>query len=152
MYTFLSVEHMLQSFLHIPWCAVLELLCWPDCRQSMSGLMYCTFYLCYKVSRYSYVHHRLCLAVIIALPAATPKEFMNTASFALGDFTNRTSAYDPPFLCSQYNVIPVNGWPNGYAFIMSFLAPLWTICMWKYLYPSQDLTNARLLRFKCAYF
>lgn len=24
--------------------------------------------------------------------------------------------------------ILVNGWPNGFAFIMSFLAPLWTIC------------------------
>jgi amino acid transporter len=22
----------------------------------------------------------------------------------------------------------VNGWPNGYAFILSFLAPAWTIC------------------------
>lgn len=30
----------------------------------------------------------LCLAVIIALPAATPKEFRNTASYALGNFTN----------------------------------------------------------------
>ena len=31
---------------------------------------------------------RLCLAVIVALPAATPKEFRNTASFALGGFSN----------------------------------------------------------------
>ena len=30
----------------------------------------------------------LCLAVIIALPASTPKELMNDASFALGNFTN----------------------------------------------------------------
>ncbi|KAI0790897.1 amino acid permease-domain-containing protein [Abortiporus biennis] len=52
----------------------------------------------------------LCLAVIIALPAATPKEFRNTASYAFGNFTN------------------TSGWPNGYAFILSFLAPLWTIC------------------------
>ncbi|OAX32315.1 amino acid transporter [Rhizopogon vinicolor AM-OR11-026] len=51
----------------------------------------------------------LCLAVIIGLPAATPKEYMNTASYALGNFTN------------------LNGWPDGYAFILSFLAPLWTI-------------------------
>lgn len=36
---------------------------------------------------------RLCLAVIIALPAATPKEFKNTAKFALGDFTNCLSAH-----------------------------------------------------------
>ncbi|KAJ7145839.1 APC amino acid permease [Mycena epipterygia] len=52
----------------------------------------------------------LCMVVIIALPAATPAEFKNTASFALGDFSN------------------LNGWPDGYAFILSFLAPLWTIC------------------------
>ncbi|KAF9489100.1 APC amino acid permease [Pleurotus eryngii] len=52
---------------------------------------------------------RLCFAIIIALPIATPSEFKNTASYALGDFTN------------------MNGWPNGYAFILSFLAPLWTI-------------------------
>jgi len=32
---------------------------------------------------------RLCLAVIIALPVATPAEFKNSASYALGDFTNR---------------------------------------------------------------
>ncbi|OAX33684.1 hypothetical protein K503DRAFT_775337, partial [Rhizopogon vinicolor AM-OR11-026] len=51
----------------------------------------------------------LCLAVIIGLPAATPKEYMNSASYALGNFTN------------------LNGWPDGYAFILSFLAPLWTI-------------------------
>ncbi|KAL7278617.1 hypothetical protein ACG7TL_007618 [Trametes sanguinea] len=34
----------------------------------------------------------LCLAVIIALPAATPKEFRNSASYALGNFTN--SSFD----------------------------------------------------------
>ncbi|KAF8961614.1 amino acid/polyamine transporter I [Flammula alnicola] len=51
----------------------------------------------------------LCLAIIIALPAATPREFKNTAKVALWDFYN------------------VDGWPNGYAFILSFLAPLWTI-------------------------
>ncbi|ETW76157.1 amino acid transporter [Heterobasidion irregulare TC 32-1] len=51
----------------------------------------------------------LCLAIIIGLPAATPTELKNTASFAFGDFQN------------FYN------WPNGYAFILSFLAPLWTV-------------------------
>ncbi|KAF5375416.1 hypothetical protein D9615_008014 [Tricholomella constricta] len=51
----------------------------------------------------------LCIAVIIALPAVTPAELRNTAKFALWDFTN------------------FNGWPDGYAFILSFLAPLWTI-------------------------
>lgn len=30
-------------------------------------------------------------------------------------------------LCN-YDDDLVNGWPDGYAFILSFLAPLWTIC------------------------
>ncbi|KAK7055125.1 gaba permease [Favolaschia claudopus] len=50
----------------------------------------------------------LCVVVIIALPAATA--FKNSAAVALGKFEN------------------LNGWPDGYAFILSFLAPLWTIC------------------------
>lgn len=67
----------------------------------------------------------LCLAVIIALPAATPKEFKNTAKFALGDFTN------------------LNGWPDGYAFILSFLAPLWTICSFdSSVHISEEASNA----------
>ncbi|EKM52368.1 uncharacterized protein PHACADRAFT_260687 [Phanerochaete carnosa HHB-10118-sp] len=67
----------------------------------------------------------LCLAVIIALPTATPKEFRNTASFALGDFTN------------------LHGWPNGYAFILSFLAPLWTICSFdSSVHISEEASNA----------
>ena len=69
----------------------------------------------------------LCMAVIIALPAATPKELMNDASFALGNFTNSASATSfLPLLLTPY--LKVNGWTNGYAFILSFLAPLWTIC------------------------
>ncbi|KAG1855175.1 amino acid permease-domain-containing protein [Suillus subalutaceus] len=51
----------------------------------------------------------LCFIVIIALPIATPSEFRNSASYALGDFTN------------------LDGWPSGFAFILSLLAPLWTI-------------------------
>lgn len=35
----------------------------------------------------------LCLAVIIGLPAATPKELKNTPSFALGNFTNCEERY-----------------------------------------------------------
>ncbi|KAH7882169.1 amino acid/polyamine transporter I [Phlebopus sp. FC_14] len=67
----------------------------------------------------------LCLAVIIALPAATPKEYMNSASFALGNFTN------------------LNGWTNGYAFILSFLAPLWTICSFdSSVHISEEASNA----------
>ncbi|KAK0224642.1 amino acid/polyamine transporter I [Armillaria nabsnona] len=51
----------------------------------------------------------LCLGIIIALPIVTPSEFKNTAHFALGEFVN------------------LNGWTDGFAFILSFLAPLWTI-------------------------
>ncbi|KAI9508233.1 APC amino acid permease [Russula earlei] len=51
----------------------------------------------------------LCLAVIITVPVATPKELKNTASYAFGNFTN---LYD---------------WPNGFAFISSLSAPVWTI-------------------------
>ncbi|KAI0744734.1 APC amino acid permease [Earliella scabrosa] len=67
----------------------------------------------------------LCLAVIIALPAATPKEFRNTASYALGNFTN------------------VSGWSDGYAFILSFLSPLWTICSFdSSVHISEEASNA----------
>ncbi|EIW76668.1 amino acid transporter [Coniophora puteana RWD-64-598 SS2] len=67
----------------------------------------------------------LCLAVIIALPAVTPAEYKNTASFALGNFTN------------------MNGWPDGYAFILSFLAPLWTICSFdSSVHISEEASNA----------
>ncbi|KAH9477067.1 putative amino-acid permease C11D3.08c [Psilocybe cubensis] len=51
----------------------------------------------------------LCLAIIIGLPAATPTEFRNPAKTALWDFSN------------------LHGYPNGFAFILSFMAPLWTI-------------------------
>ncbi|EUC65010.1 APC amino acid permease, partial [Rhizoctonia solani AG-3 Rhs1AP] len=51
----------------------------------------------------------LFLAILIALPAATPAQFKNSASYALGDFTN------------------LSGYPNGFAFFLSWLAPVWTI-------------------------
>ncbi|KAF8690359.1 hypothetical protein AX14_002975 [Amanita brunnescens Koide BX004] len=51
----------------------------------------------------------LAFAIIIAVPAATPTEFRNSAKYVFGNFTNQTS------------------WPNGFAFILSFLTPLWTI-------------------------
>ncbi|KXN82731.1 hypothetical protein AN958_02223 [Leucoagaricus sp. SymC.cos] len=58
---------------------------------------------------YVFLNIALFLVVIIALPIATPREFVNKASFAFGHFDN------------------VSGWPNGYAFILSFLAPAWTV-------------------------
>ncbi|KAL0570057.1 hypothetical protein V5O48_011899 [Marasmius crinis-equi] len=69
--------------------------------------------------------HCLCLAIIIALPASTPSEFKNSASFALGAFVN------------------IDGWPNGFAFIYSFLAPLWTIGSFDCsVHISEEATNA----------
>ncbi|KAF7366997.1 APC amino acid permease [Mycena sanguinolenta] len=55
------------------------------------------------------VNFALILAVIISLPAATPKEFKNDTRYALGKFNN------------------INDWPNGFAFCLSFLTPLWVI-------------------------
>ncbi|KAI0255444.1 amino acid permease-domain-containing protein [Lactifluus subvellereus] len=67
----------------------------------------------------------LCFAVIIALPTATPRELKNSASYALGNFTN---SYD---------------WPNGFAFILSFLAPVWTICSFdSSVHISEEASNA----------
>lgn len=67
----------------------------------------------------------LCLAIIIALPAATPEEFKNPASYALGGFTN------------------FSGWPDGFAFCLSFLAPLWTISGFDAsLHISEEASNA----------
>ncbi|TFK47246.1 APC amino acid permease [Heliocybe sulcata] len=67
----------------------------------------------------------LCLAVIIALPIVTPSEFKNSASYAFGNFSN------------------VSGWPNGFAFILSFLAPLWTICSFdSSVHISEEASNA----------
>ncbi|KAF8670193.1 hypothetical protein AX14_005909 [Amanita brunnescens Koide BX004] len=51
----------------------------------------------------------LVFAIIIAVPAATPAEFQNGAKYVFGNFTNLTS------------------WPNGFAFILSFIMPLWTV-------------------------
>ncbi|TFK19375.1 amino acid transporter [Coprinopsis marcescibilis] len=67
----------------------------------------------------------LCVAVIIALPIATPSEYRNTAHFALGEFNN------------------FSGWSNGFAFIYSFLAPLWTICSFdSSVHISEEAANA----------
>ncbi|KAF8507404.1 amino acid/polyamine transporter I [Gautieria morchelliformis] len=58
---------------------------------------------------YIFLNIALCFIVIIVLPVATPKELHNSPSYAFGHFEN------------------VSGWPNGYAFILSFLAPAWTV-------------------------
>ncbi|KAJ7647069.1 amino acid/polyamine transporter I [Roridomyces roridus] len=58
---------------------------------------------------YVFLNIALFLAVIIALPVATPRILHNSTSFAFRTFEN------------------TSGWPNGYAFILSFLAPAWTV-------------------------
>ncbi|KAJ3483876.1 hypothetical protein NLI96_g6014 [Meripilus lineatus] len=76
-------------------------------------------------SAYVILNVLLCLAVIVALPAATPKEFRNSASYALGGFSNS------------------NGYANGFAFILSFLSPLWTICSFdSSVHISEEASNA----------
>ncbi|EIW55875.1 APC amino acid permease [Trametes versicolor FP-101664 SS1] len=68
----------------------------------------------------------LCFAIIVALPIATPHEFKNSASYAFGGFAN------------------FNGWPNGFAFVLSFLAPLWTIGGFDAsVHISEEASNAR---------
>ncbi|KAJ7493759.1 APC amino acid permease [Mycena latifolia] len=52
----------------------------------------------------------LLLAMIIGVPAATPAELKNNAKYAFGNFENCKSG--------------LTLWPSGYAFILSFLAPL----------------------------
>ncbi|KLO14661.1 APC amino acid permease [Schizopora paradoxa] len=75
---------------------------------------------------YIVINFVICFAVIIALPAATPKEFRNDASYALGGFAN------------------LAGWPNGFAFILSFLAPVWTINAFdSTVHISEEAANAR---------
>jgi hypothetical protein len=68
---------------------------------------------------------RLFLVVIIALPVATPKEFRNSAAFAFGRFIN--SAHISGYIIIFPHAISASGWGNGFAFILSFLAPAWTI-------------------------
>ncbi|KIP03794.1 hypothetical protein PHLGIDRAFT_495706 [Phlebiopsis gigantea 11061_1 CR5-6] len=75
---------------------------------------------------YAALNLLLCLAIIIALPAATPKEFKNSASYALGGFSN------------------LSNWNDGWAFILSFLAPLWTIGGFDGpIHISEEVSNAR---------
>lgn len=52
--------------------------------------------------------HRLCLAVIIALPAATPSSLKNSASYALGNFTNR-NIYSIDHVSSPNSLIQLTG-------------------------------------------
>ncbi|KAH7884213.1 amino acid/polyamine transporter I [Phlebopus sp. FC_14] len=69
----------------------------------------------------------LCIVVIVALPAATPAAYRNTPSYVFGNFTNET------------------GWPNVFAFILSLLAPLWTISGYDAtIHISEEASNAAI--------
>ncbi|QRV74843.1 amino acid permease [Ceratobasidium sp. AG-Ba] len=69
----------------------------------------------------------LFFGVLIALPAATPSEFINPASYALGDFTNLST------------------YPSGFAFFLSWLAPVWTIGAYdSCVHISEEASNAAI--------
>ncbi|KAJ6455335.1 amino acid permease-domain-containing protein [Mycena vitilis] len=58
---------------------------------------------------YVFLNIALFVVVIIVLPVATPKALHNSAAFAFGHLENSS------------------GWGNAFAFILSFLAPAWTV-------------------------
>lgn len=67
----------------------------------------------------------LIAGIIIALPVATPREYINTAKFTFTEFENLTT------------------WPAGFAFTLSFLAPLWTMsCFDCVVHISEEASNA----------
>jgi amino acid transporter len=59
---------------------------------------------------YIFIQFGMLLALIIALAAGTPSELKNSASFVFADFEN-----------TSY------GWNNGWAFMLSFLTPVWVV-------------------------
>ncbi|KAA1473606.1 APC amino acid permease [Dentipellis sp. KUC8613] len=74
---------------------------------------------------YMLINIALCFIVLIGLPIATSSESRNTAKFAFGDFQN------------------LNGWPDGYAFILSFLSPLWAVGLFDpCIHISEEAVNA----------
>ncbi|EIW80594.1 APC amino acid permease [Coniophora puteana RWD-64-598 SS2] len=67
----------------------------------------------------------LCILVIIVLPVVTPAKLRNPPSYVFGGFTN------------------ISGWPSGFAFCLSFLAPLWTIAGFdSSVHMSEEASNA----------
>ncbi|KAH9896736.1 APC amino acid permease [Cubamyces lactineus] len=78
---------------------------------------------------YVAVNTLLPLAVVVAMPIATPKEFKNTAAYAFGAFTTSKAQ---------------SGWPNEFAFMLSFLAPLYVISGFESsIHMSEETHNAR---------
>ncbi|GAA97555.1 uncharacterized protein L969DRAFT_91470 [Mixia osmundae IAM 14324] len=69
----------------------------------------------------------LILAVVIAVPIATPGEYRNSASFALGDFETGL------------------GWNGGFAFVYGLLGASWTIANFDSLTRlSEECSNAQV--------
>ncbi|EMD31992.1 hypothetical protein CERSUDRAFT_162457 [Gelatoporia subvermispora B] len=76
---------------------------------------------------YTFVNILLSLAVIIALPVATSTESRNSPEYAFG------------------GVVNISGWPNGFAFMLSFLSPLYTISGFDAsVHISEEVSNARM--------
>ncbi|EIW75540.1 APC amino acid permease [Coniophora puteana RWD-64-598 SS2] len=69
----------------------------------------------------------LSIVVIAVLPAVTPTELKNVPSYAFGEWTN------------------LSGWPSGFAFFLSFLAPLWTVSGYdSSVHMSEEASNAAI--------
>ncbi|KAF5348720.1 hypothetical protein D9758_006798 [Tetrapyrgos nigripes] len=66
------------------------------------------------------------VALVIAVPAATPQPLKNDAKYVFGHFEN------------------ISGYSDGFAFFMSFLAPLWTVGGFdSSVHISEEAKNAR---------
>lgn len=70
---------------------------------------------------------RLCLVLIIGLPLATPGRLRNDAAYVFGDFENCKPTSSTLNVLFSWQTQTGTSWPNGYAFILSFMAPLWAI-------------------------
>ncbi|KAI0036350.1 APC amino acid permease [Vararia minispora EC-137] len=79
----------------------------------------------------------LILILIVGMPIATPTDFKNSGSYAFGHFEN----------CKLYYMASLRkffDWPNGFAFILSFLAPLWTVSGFDAIvHVSEEARNAK---------
>ena len=128
-FTLPSVPYTFQSTSPMALCAALQQPRLPGCKHSMLPSTSCVYLLEFQKQSWCRPLVSLCFVVIVAFPAATPKEYKNIASYAFGNFMNCT--YSPILNVMQMNGLTpciVDGWPNGFASIMSFMAPLWTIC------------------------
>jgi hypothetical protein len=92
-------------------CAVTGMFFTPfnSKTSSMTHCIYRTKLLA-KLQGFSvFLNLALAFASVVGLPIARRHE-LNSAAYTFGGFENLT------------------GWPSGFAFILSWLAPVWTIC------------------------